>query len=119
VSSFEFGLFLMAALVLAITAHRVSTRRKLTRLWQDDEPRVVPESMPSIDGDVAYEDPVGSAEDPWIAMDGPVPAHQDRVVGLVGLVFTVSFGAIFLAVSMYVGGTALIHLFYRIVHSNS
>jgi hypothetical protein len=109
----------MAALVLAITAHRVSTRRRLTRIWENDEPRVVPESMPSIEGDVRYEEPAVSADDPWIAMDGPVPAHQDRMVGLVGLVFTVSFGAIFLALSMYAGGSALIHLVYRIIHSNS
>jgi uncharacterized membrane protein YfcA len=119
VTSFEFGIFLMAALVMAIAAHRISTRRREARKWEDDEPRVLPAPLTWNEGGAKSAEPEPTVEEPWIVMEGPGVPHADRVVGLVGLVFTVGFGAIFLAIAMYVGGSAMAHLMYRLIHSST
>lgn len=111
VSPFDLGLLVMVAVMLAAAVHRRALHRRVASLAGQIryEPSVV---LPSIDPD-----PI----DLWTSVDpGSTPTpkeRQERVVGVVGLLVMVSFGAALLALALYESGSVVARVVSRMLHA--
>ena len=112
VSSFDLGLLVMVAVVIAAFVHRRALHRRLSAVTGQIryEPAVV---LPSVDPD---------PNDLWTSVDlesyMAVPKERhERVVGLVGLIVMVSFAATLLALALYESGSVAARLISRMIHS--
>jgi hypothetical protein len=112
VSSFDLGLLVMVAAMLAAVVHRRALHRKLAPVAGEIryEPVVV---LPSIEPDP---DDFWTSVDPESSTAAPKERHE-RVVGLVGLIVMVSFGATLLALTLYESGSVAARLISRMMHS--
>jgi hypothetical protein len=123
VSSFDLGLFVMAAVALAVVLHRRALHRRLAPATAEIryEPVVVLPSMdpvpiepwmPTEPDSIDLWTPAGPG---WIAAP---KEKQERVIGLVGLIVMVSFTAALLAFALYESGSVVARIVSRMVHSS-
>ena len=112
VSSFDLGVVVMAAVVLFAIVHRLALRRRAAPVAEKirQEPAI---GLAPREPDAA--DLWASADPRWAIT--AATARQDRMVGLVGLVVMVSFGAALLALALYESGSVVARVISRMLRS--
>jgi hypothetical protein len=112
VSSFELGVLVMTAVVVAAIVHRLALRRRAAsvagRIRYEPTIAVPPRAPDTAD--------LWASADPQSAITAS-NSRQERMVGLVGLVVMVSFGAALLALALYESGSVVARVVWRMLHS--
>lgn len=112
VSSFDLGVLVMAAVVLSAIVHRVALRRRAApaavQIRHEPAIALAPREPDAAD--------LWASADPQSAITA-ANARQERMVGLVGLIVMVSFGAALLALALYESGSVVARIISRMLRT--